>query len=113
LESEGVFGSETVGTEGKIFIPHPWLPPSWPAEYTITCDMISETIRVEDPAVPQHFLAPFALEIEHLAACVRENRAPQFPPGADAERDSRAQMHTIEALLESAQNSRVVMLAGA
>jgi xylose dehydrogenase (NAD/NADP) len=110
LESEGVFGGEIVGTEGKIFIPHPWLPQTWPAEYTITRNMISETVRVEDPAVPQHFLAPFALEIEHLTACVRENRAPQFPPGTDTERDSRANMRTIEVLLESAQSGKVVAL---
>lgn len=113
LESEGVFGGEIVGTEGKLFIPHPWLSQTWPAEYTITRNMTSETVRVEDSTVPQHFLAPFALEIEHLGACVHENRAPQFPPGTDAECDSRNQMRTIEALLESAQNSRVVVLAGA
>jgi xylose dehydrogenase (NAD/NADP) len=110
LESEGVFGGEIVGTEGKIFIPHPWLSQTWPAEYTITRGMKSETIRVEDPSVPQNFLAPFALEIEHLAACVRENRAPQFLPGTDAEGDSRANMRTMEALLDSAQSGKVVAL---
>lgn len=110
LESEGAFGGEIVGSEGKIFIPHPWLPPSWPAEYIITRGMKSETIRVEDCTVPQHFLAPFALEIEHIAACVRENRAPQFPPGTDAERDSRTQMRTIEALLESARTRKAIEL---
>jgi predicted dehydrogenase len=132
LESEGVFGGEIVGTEGKLFIPHPWLSQVWPAEYTITRNMISETIRVD---LPPHlnplpldsgerklpsprlrgegqgeglFLLPFALEIEHLAACVRENRAPQFPPGTDAERDSHANMRTIEALLESARKGTTI-----
>ena len=43
----------------------------------------TETIRVEAPEVPQHVLAPFALEIDHFCQSARENRAPQFPPGLD------------------------------
>jgi predicted dehydrogenase len=108
FESGGLYGADIVGTEGRITIPHPWLPPTWPAEYIVTRGGSTETVRVGPPDMPSHYAAPFTLEIEHFAACVRENRAPQFPPGVDAEQDSRANMRVIEALLESARIGKPV-----
>jgi predicted dehydrogenase len=110
FESEGVFGAEIVGTEAKLFVPHPWLPPAWPAEFIITRRGVSETVRVEDANAPHHFLAPFALEIEHLNNCARTNTAPAFPPHCDAERDSLAQAKVHDALLKSARSGTAVGL---
>ena len=110
MEAEPSYASGIVGTEGKLVIPHPWMPPTWPAEFHITRQGKTETIRVEAPAAPQHLLAPFALEIDHFCRCVRENRAPQFPPGGDAEQDARGNMRAIEALLASARSGEIVRL---
>jgi xylose dehydrogenase (NAD/NADP) len=104
FEAESTWAAEIVGTRGRLLIPHPWLPPQWPAQFVITRDGKDEVVCVEADSVPQHVLAPFALEIEHFADCVRNNRPPTFPPGIDAERDSLANMRVIEALLESAHN---------
>jgi len=104
FEAENSWAAEIVGTNGKLAIPHPWLPPQWPAQFVITRDGKDEVVRVEADSVPQHVLAPFALEIEHFADCVRNDRPPTFPPGTDAERDSLANMRVIEALLESARH---------
>jgi D-xylose 1-dehydrogenase (NADP+, D-xylono-1,5-lactone-forming) len=98
--SEGCFAAEIIGTAGRLTIPHPWLPPASPAELILTRDRRSESLWVDAPPPPS---GHFALEIEHLCACVRENRPPQFPPGVDAEQDSRANMRAIEALLRSAR----------
>jgi xylose dehydrogenase (NAD/NADP) len=100
FESEGCFSAEVIGTEGRLTIPHPWLPPASPAELIVTRDRRSDSLWVEAPPPPSHH---FSLEIEHFAACVRENRAPQFPPGVDAEKDSRGNMRAIEMLLDSAR----------
>ncbi len=108
FEAEGGYQAEIIGTEGKVVIPHPWLPPTWPSEFFLTRGGVTETVRVEDLHAPPHFLAPFALEIEHLSACVRNGRAPTFPPGIDAERDSRGNMRVIEALLSSARSGAPV-----
>jgi xylose dehydrogenase (NAD/NADP) len=104
FEAESTWAAEIIGTRGKLVIPHPWLPPQWPAQFVITRDGHDELVRVEADSVPQHALAPFALEIEHFADCVLNNRPPSFPPGMDAECDSLANMRVIEALLESAHN---------
>ena len=83
--------------------PHPWSPPQWPAELHLTRQGKTEIIRIETPDAPPHILAPFALELKHFCRCVRENRAPQFPVGIDAEQDSRGNMRVFEALLKSAR----------
>jgi xylose dehydrogenase (NAD/NADP) len=103
MEAEPSYAAEIIGTEGRLLIRHPWAPPLWPAELHLTRQGKTETIRVETPAVPQHFLAPFALELQHFCHSIRENRAPQFPVGIDAEQDSRGNMRVLEALLESAR----------
>jgi xylose dehydrogenase (NAD/NADP) len=108
MESEPSYAAEIIGTEGRLLVPNPWSPPFWPAELHLTRQGKTETIRIETPAVPQHVLAPFALELKHFCHCVREGHAPQFPPAVDAERDSRGNMRTIESLLESAREHRAV-----
>jgi xylose dehydrogenase (NAD/NADP) len=108
MEAEPSYAAEIIGTDGRLLIPNPWSPPFWPAELHLTRQGKTEIIRVEAPAVPQHVLAPFALELNHFCRCVREGRAPQFPPEIDAERDSRGNMRAIESLLESAREHRAV-----
>lgn len=125
MEAEPSYASEILGTEGKLLIPHPWMPPTWPIEFYVTRHGKTETVRVEalDSIVgapfqarpgsgesPQHNLTlmPFALELENFGRFVRENRAPQFPPDVDAERDSRGNMRVIEALLASAREGHAV-----
>ena len=102
FESEGAYGAEIVGTEAKLTIPHPWRPPTWPAELVITRRGVPEPIRIDAPDGPAHPMAPFALEIEHFSQCVRQNRPPVFPPDTDAEQDSRANLRVIEALHSAA-----------
>lgn len=94
FEGEGTFGLDIVGTDGRIFIPDPWLPRIWPSSFTLTRGGKTENIVATDPSAPQHFLAPFALEIEHFSDCVRHNRAPSVVP----ETDSLANMRVIEEL---------------
>lgn len=108
MEAESSYPAEVVGTGAKLLIPHPWLPPAWPAELYFTQQGKTDVIRVEPDGVPQHPLASFALEVKYFSECVRENRAPQFPPDINAEHDSRANMRVIEALLESAREGRTV-----
>jgi predicted dehydrogenase len=99
FESEGVYGIELTGTDGKLVIPNPWLPAGDCGEFVLTRGGRAETRR--QPT--SHQLSHFTAEIDHFADCVRENRAPTFPPGADAERASRATMRVLDALLESAR----------
>jgi predicted dehydrogenase len=99
FESEGVYGIELAGTEGKLLIPNPWLPPNNWGEYILTRDGKEESYRQPTP----HQLSHFAGEMDHFAGCVRENRAPMFPPSTDAEQDSRGNMRVMEALLQSAR----------
>ena len=108
MEAEPSYASEITGTEGKLLIPHPWLPPEWPTEFYVTRRGKTETVRVDPSGILHHILTPFALEIENFCQFVRDNRAPQFPPGLDAERDSRGNMRAIEALLMSAREGRAV-----
>jgi D-xylose 1-dehydrogenase (NADP+, D-xylono-1,5-lactone-forming) len=108
MEAEPSYPVEIVGTAGKLLIPHPWSPQTWPAELYLTRQGNTEVVRVETDGVPQHPLASYALEVKYFCQCVRENHAPQFPPDIDAEADSRANMRAIDALLESARAGRVV-----
>jgi D-xylose 1-dehydrogenase (NADP+, D-xylono-1,5-lactone-forming) len=108
MEAEPSYPVEIVGTDAKLLIPHPWSPPTWPAELYFTQQGKTDVLRIEPDGVPQHPLAPFALEVKYFCECVQKNRTPQFPPDIDAERDSRANMRVIEALLESAREERIV-----
>ena len=127
MEAEPTYASEILGTEGKLLIPHPWMPPMWPTEFYVTRHGKTETVRVEAPhtivgaaspprpgggetSSPNLTLIPFALELQHFTRFVRENRAPQFPPDVDAERDSRGNMRVIEALMKSAREERAIDL---
>jgi predicted dehydrogenase len=97
------YAAHVQGASGALEIPHPWQPPRWPAEISVIRGGKTQTIRVEDQRGPQHVLAPFAREIEHFTACVREGRRPTFPPDVDAERDSLGNMRAMDALLASAR----------
>jgi predicted dehydrogenase len=108
MEGEPSYPAEIVGTDAKLLIPHPWLPPSWPAELYLTRAGKTDVIKIEADDMPQHSLAPYALEVNYFSQCVRQNRPPQFPPDVDAEQDSRANMRVIEALLQSARERRLV-----
>ena len=110
IEAEPSYPAEIVGTDAKLLIPHPWLPPASPPELYLTRQGKTDVVRIEADDVPPHQLAPFALEVNYFCQCVRENRAPRFPPDVDAEQDSRANMRAIEALLESARKGRAVKL---
>jgi predicted dehydrogenase len=90
FESEGVYGVEVVGTEAKLVIPNPWLPPGGVGEIQVTRGGQTEVVRLPAP----HPLSHFAAEIEHFAECMRENRAPTMV----TEADSRETMRVIEAL---------------
>jgi predicted dehydrogenase len=111
FEGELSFAVELVGTEGRLQIPHPWLPPFWPTEFIVTRAGQSETVRAEDATAPQHFLAPFALELQHFCRCIRDNVPPTFPPDSDAERDSRANVRVLDALAAAARNGLPVPVA--
>jgi xylose dehydrogenase (NAD/NADP) len=97
------FSVEVEGTEGRILVPHPWLPPQWPAEIQVVIGGRSETIVVTGQGDPRaDFVLPFTYEIEHLCDCIDRHKSPMFPPVRDAESDSRANMRVIEALRKSA-----------
>jgi predicted dehydrogenase len=98
FESEPSYGAEIVGTAGRILIPHPWMPPTWPTEFQVVHANQVETVRVQPATGPQHVLTPFALELEHFADCIRTGQ----PPAVITEADSRANMRLIEALRAAA-----------
>jgi predicted dehydrogenase len=100
FELPGRFSAEITGTEGRLLLPHPWRPQTWPAEFVVR----DETVVINPPGVPADPLVPFALEIEHLSECIRASRPPQFPPGVDAEKDSRANMKVLAALAAAARS---------
>jgi len=100
FESEPSYGAEVVGTNGRILIPHPWMPPIWPTEFHVVQGATSETVCVKPAGVPQHILAPFVVELEHFADCIRQNRPPQI-----TEADSRGNMRAIEALRRAAMGA--------
>lgn len=108
FEAEPAYAAEVIGTEGKLLIPHPWLPPFFPNEIVVTRGMKEEVVRVEDPLAPKHMLAPFALELAHLAGCVRDGKAPMLPPDTDAELDSRGNARVLDALAKSARGGQPV-----
>jgi xylose dehydrogenase (NAD/NADP) len=107
LESENSFGAEVIGTEGKLWIPHPWLPPVPEAQMVLQRAGRQTVVTMPVPDV----LAPFAMEIEAFGQCVREDRPPLFPPATDAEPDSLGNIRVMEALLESARTGKVVRVA--
>lgn len=98
FESEPSYGAEIVGTEGRILVPHPWMPPVWPTEFTVVRKLQSETIRVEPADVPAHLFTNFALELAHFAACCRGEAAPLITAA-----DSLGNARVIEMLLDSAR----------
>ena len=104
FESEPSYGAEIIGTAGRILIPNPWMPPVWPADFTLVRAGKSETIRLEPPNAPAHVLTAFALQLAHFADCIQQDRPPTFPPGDDAERASLGIARTLDAVLAAARN---------
>ena len=104
FESEGVYSADVVGTAGRVHLPHPWRPPSWPAEIVLVRSHQAETIRLEPAGLPPDLLLSFALEIEHLNDCIRHDRPPCFPGGVLAETESRANARTLDALAAAARD---------
>ena len=103
FESEPSYGAEIVGTTGRILISNPWMPPAWPSDFSIVRAGKSEIIRMTPPEAPAHILAPFALELAHFAECIRQDRAPVFPPGDDAERASLGIARTLDSVIAAAR----------
>jgi len=102
FESEGAYGVELVGTDAKLVIPNPWLPPGGVGELHVTRGGQTEIAKLAAP----HPFWHFAAEIEHFAECVRENRAPTMVPEAD----SQETMRVMDALRESARRGVTVGL---
>jgi len=101
FEAEPSFGAEVIGTDGRILIPHPWMPPVWPTEFTIARATKSEIVRVEPPGAPAHLFANFALELAHFAACARGETSPLVTAA-----DSLGNARTIDALLSAARSGQ-------
>ena len=98
MESEPSFGAEIIGTDGKILIPHPWMPPVWPTGFTFVRAGQSENVVIQPADVPQHVLAGFALQYAHFAECIRDGCPPLI-----SESDSLGNARAIEMLLDSAR----------
>jgi predicted dehydrogenase len=87
--------AEFVGTTGTIVVPQPWRPEGTPIRLVHGDE--AEDIVV---AGPDRYL----LEIEDLAACARTGRPPRVSLA-----ESRGNVATIVALLESARTGRPVI----
>ncbi|MEI6085497.1 MAG: Gfo/Idh/MocA family oxidoreductase [Verrucomicrobiota bacterium] len=98
FESEPSFGAEIIGTAGRILIPHPWMPPVWPTEFSVVRGTKSETIRVEPADVPAHQFTNFARQLAHVAACVRQECTPLI-----TEADSLGNARVLDALSAAAR----------
>ena len=103
FESEPSNGAEIVGTTGRIIIPNPWMPPGWPADFTVVRGGKGETICLTPTDVPAHVLTSFALELAHFADCIQRGCAPVFPPGDDAKQASLGIARTVDAVLAAAR----------
>ena len=89
-------GMELAGTEGTIVVPQPWKPEGLPI--VLTRGGVAEEIAVGGDD-------RYLLEIEELADCVRTGRPPRVSLA-----ESRGNVATIVALLESARLGRAVRL---
>ena len=87
---------EIAGTEGTIVVPQPWRPEGLPIRLTRGGRTEEVVVAGEDR---------YLLEIEDLADCVRTGRAPRVSLA-----ESRGNVATIVALLESARTGRAVKL---
>jgi D-xylose 1-dehydrogenase (NADP+, D-xylono-1,5-lactone-forming) len=99
FESEPSFGAEIIGTDGRILVPHPWMPPVWPTEFIVVRAGKSETIRVEPAGVPAHRFANFALQLGHVAECVRHDRSPLI-----SEQDSLGNARVLDSVIAAARS---------
>lgn len=101
FEADGCYFAEVIGTRGSLRIPHPWLPPSGVGEVVVTQRGEQQIISCPTP----HLLTPFVEEMRHFQQCVTEQRAPQFPPGVEAEQDSRANARALEMVARAAESA--------
>jgi xylose dehydrogenase (NAD/NADP) len=90
---------EVAGTAGTIFVPQPWRPEGQPIRLVRGEDVEEIVVGGEDR---------YLLEIEDLADCVRTGRTPRVTLA-----ESRGNVATIVALLESARTGRPVTLRDA
>ena len=103
FESEPSYGAEIIGTAGRILIPHPWMPPVWPTEFSVVRANQREKIRVAPAGIPNHIFSNFALQLAHFADCIQDDHAPVYPPGDDAEGASLVLARTLEAVITAAR----------
>ena len=86
---------EIAGGEGTIVVPQPWRPEGQPIRLIRGDETEEIQVRGQDR---------YLLEIEDLAECVRTGRAPRVSLA-----ESRGNVATIVALLESARTGRPVI----
>jgi len=98
FEIEGRWGVDIEGTEGRIFVPKPWLPGDGPAKITLASGGRTRTITTRAAN-------SYGLEAAHLADCVRRGTALTYPL-----EESLAQMKVLNAIQRSARTSRSVKL---
>ncbi|MCS7048147.1 MAG: Gfo/Idh/MocA family oxidoreductase [Verrucomicrobiae bacterium] len=98
FEADGCYFAEVIGTQGSLRIPNPWLPPTGVGEVLITRGGQTERLTFPTP----HLLTPFVEEMRHFQECIEIQRPPQFPPGIDAEQDSRANARALELIARAA-----------
>lgn len=101
FEADGCYFAEVIGTRGSLRIPNPWLPPTGTGEVHLTRAGHTRVLTFPTP----NLLTPFVEEMRHFQDCIAQHRAPQFPPGLDAERDSRANAHALEMIAQAARSS--------
>jgi D-xylose 1-dehydrogenase (NADP+, D-xylono-1,5-lactone-forming) len=99
MEAEPSFGAEIIGTDGKITIPHPWMPPIWPTEFAVVRAQKVEVVRVHAADVPQHVLVGFARQLTHFVECAQANREPLINA-----LDSTGNARAIQMLMDSARS---------
>jgi xylose dehydrogenase (NAD/NADP) len=88
---------EVVGTRGTLRVRQPWHPdPAWPMLLRRGDDVVEVAVEERDRVLA---------EIEDLEACVRTGREPRLPIA-----ESRRNVRTITALLQSAREGRPVRL---
>lgn len=103
FEAEPAYAAELIGTEGRVVIPHPWMPPVWPTEFQVIRRQVCERVRVEPPGLPAHVWTNFALELGHFADCVRGLTTP-----AISGEDSLANARVLDAVRAACRESDVV-----
>ena len=98
FEIEGRWGVDIEGTEGRLFVPKPWLPGETPAKVVVSRGGKEKVMTVRAAN-------SYALEAMHLAECACKGKALRYPPT-----ESLAQMRALEAVQRAARSGRSVMI---